>query len=265
MDESREVQEVTEATPATEQTPRERPRRAPKKRRGRVRYAAPLGFLVLLFACIGVISTLVGGINLVRRWNDDTPLKQELSLFLDPVMQMCPPPFDNAGETQDQDTLVMAAIYDIAETERIRQLREKDDTCRYPLEETLWRMVVPQADVEKAFTALFGNHTIRQHHTVGEAEYVADKQVYYVPLTLSTSGYVPVVDTVRRKGDTYTVRVAYVSEADIEVDERGNAVAPSANKGKYVQRYTVQKNEDKSYTLLAVAAEEQTAPKAPLG
>lgn len=256
MDESRQFQEITEATPVSEEKQSKPTHRTAKKRRGRLRYAAPLGFLVLLFACIGVISTLVSGINLVRRWNDDTPLKEELSLFLEPVMQMCPPPFDNAGETQDQDTLVMAAIYDIAETERIRQLREKDDTCRYPLEETLWRMVVPQADVEQAFTALFGNHTIREHHTVGEAEYVADKQVYYVPLTLSTSGYVPVVDTVRRKGDTYTVRVAYVSEADIEVDERGNAIPPSANKGKYVQRYTVQKNEDKSYTLLAVAAEE---------
>lgn len=256
MDESRQFQEITEATPVSEEQQPKPTRRTAKKRRGRLRYAAPLGFLVLLFACIGVISTLVSGINLVRRWNDDTPLKEELALFLDPVMQMCPPPFDNAGETQDQDTLVMAAIYDIAETERIRQLREKDGTCRYPLEETLWRMVVPQADVEQAFTALFGNHTIREHHTVGEAEYVADKQVYYVPLTLSTSDYVPVVDTVRRKGDTYTVRVAYVSEADIEVDERGNALAPMADKGKYVQRYTVQKNEEGRYTLLAVTAQE---------
>lgn len=228
-----------------------------KRRRGRVRYAAPLGFLVLLFALIGVISTIIGAVDLVKTWSDDTPLKEELSLFLDPVMQMCPPPFEDAGDTQDQDTLMMAAIYDIAETERIRQLREKDDTCIYELEKTMWRMIVPQAVVEKSFAALFGTETIREHKTVGEAEYDSAAQCYYVPLTLSTSGYVPVLDTVKKSGDVYTVRVAYVSNADVQVDERGNAITPTADMSKYAQYFTVQKNQNDSWTLLSVTAEAQ--------
>ncbi len=254
MDEAPIRQEELTEKLEPEKTPAKRKR---KRRRGRVRYAAPLGFLVLLFALIGVISTIIGAVDLVKTWSDDTPLKEELSLFLDPVMQMCPPPFEDAGDTEDQDTLMMAAIYDIAETERIRQLREKDDTCLYELEETMWRMIVPQADVESSFAVLFGAETIREHKTVGEAEYDAAAQCYYVPLTLSTSGYVPVLDTVKKSGDVYTVRVAYVSNADVQVDERGNAIAPTADMSKYAQHFTVQKNEDDSWTLLSVTAEAQ--------
>ncbi|MBR2406349.1 MAG: hypothetical protein IKB04_04845 [Clostridia bacterium] len=226
-----------------------------KKKRGHIRYAAPLGFLVLLFAVVGVISTIVGGVNLVKRWADDTPLREELSLALDPVMQLCPPPFDDAGTAEDQDTLLMAAIYDIAETERIRQLREKDDTCVYELEETLWRMIVPQADVEASFAALFGEKAIREHKTVGEAEYDAAKACYYVPLTLSTSGYVPVLDTLKKQGDGYSVRVAYVSNADVAYDLRGNAIAPTAAMSKYAQWFTVEKTEDGRWIVVSVTAE----------
>ena len=241
----------------------EKPVKAPKKRkkkrrRGQHRYAAPLGFLVLLFAVIGVISTVIGGVKLIIKANDDTALREELSLFLDPVIQMCPTPFEDAGDAEEQDTLMMAAIYDIAETERIRQLREKDDTCKYDLEETMWRMIVPQKDVESSFAALFGKETIRGHKTVGEAEYDAKKKCYYVPLTLSTSGYLPVLDTIKEKDDVYTVRVAYVSDADVQIDERGNTIPPTADMSKYAQKFKVRRNEDNSWTLLSVAAEETT-------
>lgn len=230
-----------------------------KRRRRKVRYAAPLGFFVLLFAVIGVISTVIAGVKTVKKWTDDTALRNELSLFLDPVVQLCPPPFEDAGEAEEQDTLIMAAIYDVAESERIRQLREKDDTCVYKLEEKLWRMIVPKEDIEASFAALFGEKTIREHKTVGEAEYDAEKKCYYVPLTLSTSGYVPVLDTLKRKGDQYTVRVAYVSNADVQVDERGNTIPPTVSMSKYAQRFVVQKNEDGSWTLLSVIAENQPA------
>lgn len=239
----------------TEQpTPEKKPVKHRKKRR-RVRYAAPLGFLVLLFALIGVIASIIGAVDLVKSWSDDTPLREELSLFLDPAMQVYLPSFEDAGDAEDQTMLMMAAIYDVAETERVRQLREKDDTCRYELEKTMWRMIVPQADIDASFTALFGTEAIREHKTVGEAEYDAAKKCYYVPLTLSTSGFVPVLDTVKKKGDVYTVRVAYVTDADVQVDLRGNAIPPTADMGTYFQRFKVRKNEDGGWTLLSVENE----------
>ena len=235
------------------------PQTAPtrKKRRRRVRYAAPLGFLVLFFAIIGVIATVIFSVKTVQRWADDAPLRHELSLFLNPAMQQYLPSFDDAGTVEEQDMLMLAAIYDIAETERVRQLREKDDTCRYQLEEKQWRMIVPQADVDASFAALFGSKGIREHKTVGEAEYDAAGSCYYVPLTMTTSDFVPVMDTVKKRGDTYVVRVAYVADADIQVDEWGNAVTPLPSMGKYVQRFTVEKK-DGSWVLLAVDTENVT-------
>ncbi len=224
---------------------------APRRRR-RLRYGAALGFLVLLFAVIGVISTVSGTVRWIQKRQDDEPLRQELALFLNPVMQLCPQAFDDAGTATDQSTLIMSAVYDIAETERIRQLREKDDTCTYELEETQWRMVVPQEEVEAAFASLFGDKAIRTHKSVGEAEYDSQKKCYYVPLTVSSSAYVPVLDTVRRHGDTYTVRVSYVANADVQVDDFGNTVAPTADMGKYAQIFTVQRNQDTSLTLVSV-------------
>lgn len=222
----------------------------PKKRRGRLRYAAPLGFLVLLLACIGAVSVVVGAVQLAVRLSDDTPLREELYDFLNPVMQFCPSDFTDASE-DEQNALLLSAVYRVTEAERIRQLREKDDNCSYPLDETGWRMQIPQAEIEESFAFLFGDKK-PTHASVGEIEYVADKKIYSVPLTINTSGYTPVLGSIKKKGDTYAVQVTYVANADIEVDEKGNNIPPSFSMGKYTQLYTVLRGEDDALTLLSV-------------
>ena len=231
----------TESTPVTT-----------KKRRGRVRYAAPLGFFVLLFAFIGVLSVISGLIGVIIRASDDSPLRQELYDFLNPVMQFCPSDFDT--ETADeQDTLLLSAIYRVTEKERIRQLREKDENCIYTLDETQWRMMIPENVIDKSYTHLFGD-TNPTHRSVGEVEYDTEKKLYLVPLSINTSGYTPVLGSIRKKGDTYTVPVAYVANSDVQVDERGQTIAPSFDMGQYTQVYTVVKDGD-NWTLTAVKAE----------
>ncbi len=213
------------------------------KKRGKIRYAAPLGFLVLLFAFIGCISLLVGAVRLVIRWSDDTPLREELYTFLEPVMQFCPSDFESVETAKDSDSLLLAAAYRVTEAERIRQLREKDENCSYELEQTLFRMIVPQEVVEKSYAALFGGAKL-SHRTVGDMEYVADKKSYYIPLTLNTSGYTPLLGKIKEKKDTYTVKVAYVSNNDIQYDERGNAIKPTEKMAKYAQWYKVERTDD---------------------
>ncbi|MBP3435734.1 MAG: hypothetical protein J6K62_05360 [Clostridia bacterium] len=229
----------------------------PQRKRRKVRYAAPLGFLVLFLALTGLIALCVGGVRLVQKWTDDSELRAELSMFLDPVTQMCPTPFTDAGEAEDQDTLISSAIYSIAQPEYVRWLRE-GDSCTFSYErDELGRLLVPKKTVEKAFAHLFGEETIRAHHTVGDAEYNEDAACYHVPIQHTTAGYVPVLDTIDRDGDVYTVRVSYVLAQDIEYDYRGTALEPSADMGKYAQWFAVQKNEDDSWTILSVEAEEQ--------
>jgi hypothetical protein len=246
----RDLQNVSESPEKiSEQTNESAPQ---KKRHRRVRYAAPLGFLVLLFACIGVITVISGGIRFIVGLTDDTPLREELYTFLDPIMQFCPSNFTDASDGE-QDALLLAAVYRVSEAERIRQLREKDDTCTYTLDETRWRMQIPQTVIQESFTYLFGD-AVLTHKTVGEVEYNETEQIYYVPLSINTSGYTPVLGSVKKSGDTYTVQVAYVANSDVEVDEKGETIPPTFNMGKYTQQYTVRRNEGGSLTLLSVEA-----------
>lgn len=222
------------------------------KRRRHVRYAAPLGFLVLLFALIGVISVITAAIGWIVQAQDDTALREELYTFLDPVMQFCPSEFENVTDTADADPLLLAAVYRVSESERIRQLREKDTECAYPIEETLYRMIVPQTTIEQSYQYLFGDVTLN-NRTIGDVEYKADKECYYVPLTINTSGYTPVLGKISHKKDVYKVQVAYVSNADIQYDERGNSIAPTVDMAKYSQTYTVEKTQA-GWKLVSVSA-----------
>ena len=223
------------------------------KRHRRIRYAAPLGFLVLLFALIGVISVIVTAIGWIVQANDDTALREELYTFLDPVMQFCPSEFESVETTEDTDPLLLAAVYRVSEAERIRQLRERDEECAYPVEETQYRMIVPQTTIEESYRYLFGDAAIT-HRTIGDVEYKTDNSCYYVPMSINTSGYTPVLGKITHKRDVYTVQVAYVSNADIQYDERGNSIAPTVDMAKYSQWYTVRANENGGWTLLSVSA-----------
>lgn len=73
-------------------------------------------------------------------------------------------------------------------------------------------------------------------------------------MTTVSSNYTPVLDTIRRKGDTYTVRVAYVSNSDIAIDDDGNPIAPTPDQATYAQQYTVIKNGD-GWALTAISGE----------
>ncbi len=235
------------------------PRKKKRRKRRKVRYAAPLGFMVLLLALVGVISLCIGAVQLIQKWTDDSELRAELTQFLDPVTQMCPTPFDDAGRAEGQDTLISSAIYSIAQPEYVRWLHEGDD-CKFTYErDEMGRLIVPQKQVERAFSALFGSEKIQSHHTVGDAEYNEETACYHIPIQHTTAGYVPVLDTIDRDGDEYTVRVAYVLQQDIRYDYRGQALEPTADMGKYAQKFVVKRNRDDSWTILSVEAEEQVA------
>ncbi len=228
----------------------------PKKKRRKVRYAAPLGFLVLFLALTGVIALCVGGVRLVQSWTDDSELRAELSYFLNPVTQMCPDTFEDAGRAENQDALVRAAIYSISQPEYVAWLHDGDN-CKFTYErDEIGRLIVPQKTVEEAFAHLFGKKKIRSHHAIGDADYNDSTKCYHVPLQYTTAGYVPVLDTIDSDGDTYTVRVAYVLAQDIRYDYRGKELEPTVEMSSYVQLFVVQQNEDDSWTILSVAEEE---------
>ena len=53
---------------------------------------------------------------------------------------------------------------------------------------------------------------------------------------------VPILDTLKKKGDQYTLRIGYVSAENIGIDEKGNLVDPTPDQADFFQIFHVQKN-----------------------
>lgn len=239
------------------------------RRKGRRRYAAPLGLLVLLLAATGVISLVVLGVNMIRKAQDDTPLRNELYDFLSPVMQYTPPAFTDVNDTKNEqlsDVLISSAIWQLTWKENIRQTQQhiagKDETSIYPLDDES-RMMIPVAEIEKVYHALFGPKAVPKHHTIGEEDsyfaYLYDEKngcyhVSAVDPSTSPSMYEPVFDTVKQKGDTVTIRVGYVLKNTIGIDDKGNTIPVTPAMAEKFQIYTVKKT-DTGWRLLSVADE----------
>lgn len=226
------------------------------RRRGRHRYAAPLGFFILVFAVIGVVSLTVWSISAIRQLRDTTALQQELYDFLEPIMLRNPVAFED-GEQAEQDSLLLAAIWRITRAEQIRQLQEKDDTPAYQTDEH-GRLIIPIGEVLRSYTDLFGEDAVPSYRTIGEEdksfsfEYNRAENCYYVPSSSAGSSYVPVFDTFKKRHNTVTIRVGYVLNSDITYDNKGNPITPSPEQAVYFQVYTVQQT-DAGWRLASVA------------
>ncbi len=236
------------------------------RRRGLHRWAAPLGFLILLLAIIGLGSLAGLGIKAIQRSQDDTALRAELDDFLQPIMQYNPSAFEDVNATR-QDALLLSAIWRLTDAERIRQLRENTDVCRYPMDDNA-RMLIPLEEINASYAYLYGPDAVPYHHTVGEEgmsftfEYDPEQDCYHVPNTSSSSMYVPVLDKLKKKGDTVTVRVGYVLTTKIGIDEKGEQIEPTTADADHFQLYTVQQVGEDGWKLVSVADEKGSSAAA---
>ena len=226
------------------------------RRRGRRRLAAPLGFLVLALAVIGLVSLVLAGLRAIERSQDDTALREELTEFLTPVMLYEPDPFDKVNDSK-QDALIQAAVWKVTEAERIRQLRENTDLSVYAMDD-MGRMLIPLAEVEKSYHSLFGPDAKPYHHTIGDPgmsftiEYDPEGSCYHVPTVSSNSLYVPVLGTIKKKGNAVTVEVGYVLSTNVGRDEKGELVTPPMSQADKRQLFTLNASGD-GWMLSAVA------------
>lgn len=225
------------------------------QRRGKYKWAAPVGFLTTILAIVGVVAVIATGVGMVRELTDDTALREEIQYFLQPLTAYNPiPDFDDVN-ADDIDELLRAAVWRITEAERVRMLREKDENTKYELDNN-GRLIVSVAEVEASYKALFGEDAVLNHRTLGEddVEYSETNKTYFVPFNFVTSLHQPMIDTIRRNGNEYQVRVAFVSSADLEVDERGNTIAPTPDMAAFAQIYVL-KRVDGQFTVTAVGSE----------
>ena len=75
-----------------------------------------------------------------------------------------------------------------------------------------------------------------------------------MPSTSASSMYVPVIDTIRKKGDAYTVRVGYVLTPKSGGTKR-RACGPHPDMAEKFQIYTVEKIRGGGWKLVSIADE----------
>lgn len=209
------------------------------KRRGKYAYAAPLGFLISLLAVIGVVALVFTGVTAVRRSTDTTELKGEMYYFLEPVLLYTPTAFEDVTKTE-QDVFLNAAAYRVMQAEQIRMLREKDESCRYAVDDA-GRIAVPAEEIKTSYAYLFGPDAPLKHRSLEASglEYSEADGCYYVPFEVSNSAYVFFIDSIQRKSGKYLVRVGFVPTTDIPLDEHGNDMKPTAEMASHFQTYTL--------------------------
>ena len=208
-----------------------------------------VGLLMSALSVVGAVALIVGCVSWIRSATDTTALKEEMYYYLEPVLMYTPTAFDNVNETE-QDNLLIAAAYRVMQKEQIRMLREKDDTSAYAVDDN-GRIAVPVEEVLASYQTLFGPEATLKHRSVENSnlEYSESDGCYYIPFETANTGSYPVVVSIKNGWKTYTVRIGYVPITDIQMDEYGNEMEPSADMATHFQTYTLQKQEDSYYIL----------------
>ncbi len=230
-------------------------------RRGKNKYAAAIGAAISFLSIVGAITIILGGIWWVRQAADVSELKEEFYYFLQPVLAYSPEPFEDIS-TVEQDAFLDAAAYRVSIAEQIRMMQEQQKnssaevTCQYDVDDQ-GRIAIPVAEIEQSYRTLFGPDAPLTHRSVeaNALTYSEADGCYYVPFNELMTGYRPVIESVKRRSSTYTVRVGFVANNDITIDDHGNEVPPTADMATYFQTYTFTRADNDTYYISACTHE----------
>lgn len=226
---------------------------ARKHRRNKA--ALPVGIIVIIFAVIGLAAVIAGIIFGVGKLTDQSAKKSEYESFITPVIMFDPDPFDDVTKG-NQEQLINAAIWAL--------LKSDLDTSVYATDDG--NLSIPQKDVEKYFSKLFGPEAKPEHTSVTglgyEFSYDSAKQVYIVPITGVEPIYTPRVVEISKKGNTVELLVGYLGSSQWAQAENGDMVEPEPD--KYVT--VVLRESSDGYYVSAIrstnAPETESAPSA---
>ena len=213
-----------------------------KTKRRRPSKTAVFGFIVLIFAVIGLVATIRFVTQTTYDIIDNKGQKTAFQQFIYPMVMLDPPPFDDVQKLEPT-TVLTAAIWNLVLNE---------DTEKYPKDEFNF-MQVPQTDVEAYAAKLFGTGLKLTHQSVGDAEftfeYDADLKTYTVPSTIVMPQQMPRVQKIERDGNIYRLTVDYIPTGSLwAMDEDGKKYEPNPTK---TMLYLLKKNGD-SYQLTGV-------------
>lgn len=166
---------------------------------------------VIIMSVIGVISSVNFCAGVISDIANRTDLKNELTLFLYPVVSVDPPDCDSVDELPST-IIIESAVWKIILTE--------DNTNYEKLYNTY--MYVPAIDVEFAIRSIFGPSVNIVHQTVGTMDmmftYIEDMNSYLVPMNPHYTAYSPRIKELTNVGELYTVTVEYIPPSALAVE-----------------------------------------------
>lgn len=173
----------------------------PKKYSGKKAFYFMAGVLTILFAFVGLVTTIRGVIDFTQSIADNRALKTEFALFVYPAVATDIPTFDEI-ENLPQTTVIKAAI---------AKIMLLNDTSSYKSDVST--IFIPAYDIENTAKSLFGYGCVVEHQSVGlldnRYEYNAETKTYSIPSNARIANYSPEITEISNVGDLYTLTVAY--------------------------------------------------------
>ena len=175
------------------------------------RFYLVFAVFVIIMSIVGIVSTCIFVKNGISDIVNQTGLKNDIALFLYPVVSVDPPECDEVKELPST-IVVESAIWRIILT---------GDNSNYEKQYNTY-MYVPAVDVEYSIRAIYGSSAVIQHQTVGGADasfiYNSETNSYLVPINPRYSAYSPRITEVSSVGELYTVKVDYIPPSALAVE-----------------------------------------------
>ena len=180
------------------------------------------GIIIIIFALAGLAFSVYYAVGFIN----DKFIKKDYSQYNDfviPVAAIDPETFDDISGA-DMNDLLNIALWSLVDSDTAPDTYKYDDGY----------MLIPDSDVESAFTKFFSNEIKPEHKTVEgygyEFTYDKTNKVYKIPLTAITPIYTPSITEVKQERSSVVITVGMISYDSWETDENGNMITPGADK-----------------------------------
>lgn len=194
--------------------------------RGRKKSSLAAGFIIIVFALIGIVCCIVfavGKITDISEKKKQATYNEYASLLIS-AAAVDIAPFDDITGAEMSELVEMSVWSVISDAENPNEFEYKSGS-----------LVIPAAKVEAAFTHYFGTQRVIEHTTVQgygyEFTYNSTENAYYIPITSLTPIYTPKVTDIEKKGNSVTATVGLInSDRWLQDSETGDLSSPEPDK-----------------------------------
>ncbi len=188
--------------------------------------AAILGFLIMLFTVIGIVTTIVGAVNLVKGLFDDSDKYIQYERTIYPVVMFDPVPFSDI-KAADPTMLLQSSMWAVLLNE---------DTNKYATDE-IGFMLIPSIDLDVWCKKMFGDTVTLSHATIDSDMtsfyYNTVSKMYHVPINATVVHYTPDVRAAVKNGEQTILTVDYMSPMSVASDIFKKDEVPTPDKTMY--------------------------------